>query len=64
MSNIYYEKVTSVHHWNDTLFSFTCTRDPGLRFITGQFAMISLEVSGRQLVHAYSTVSPHYVEQL
>ena len=50
MSNIYYEKVTSVHHWNDTLFSFTCTRDPGLRFINGQFVMIGLEVEGRPLM--------------
>ena len=42
MSNIYYEKVTSVHHWNDTLFSFKTTRNPGLRFKTGQFVMIGL----------------------
>lgn len=64
MSNIYYEKVTGVHHWNDTLFSFTCTRDPGLRFINGQFVMIGLEVDGKPLMRAYSIVSPNYEEQL
>lgn len=26
------QKVLSVHHWNDTLFSFRTTRDPGLHF--------------------------------
>ena len=26
------EKVLSVHHWTDTLFSFKTTRDPGFRF--------------------------------
>ncbi len=29
MSNLIKEKVTSVHHWNDTLFSFKTSRDPG-----------------------------------
>ena len=31
------EKVLSVHHWNDTLFSFKTTRQDGLRFENGQF---------------------------
>lgn len=64
MSNINYEKVTSVHHWNDTLFSFTCTRDPSTRFINGQFVMIGLEVDGRPLMRAYSIVSANYEEEL
>jgi ferredoxin--NADP+ reductase len=38
------EKVLSVHHWNDTLFSFTTTRDRSIRFENGQFVMIGLEV--------------------
>ncbi|MES2918384.1 MAG: ferredoxin--NADP reductase [Pseudomonadota bacterium] len=58
------EKVLSVHHWNDTLFSFTTTRDPGLRFKTGQFVMIGLEVNGKPLMRAYSIVSAHYEEHL
>jgi ferredoxin--NADP+ reductase len=64
MSNINYEKVTSVHHWNDTLFSFTCTRDTSTRFINGQFVMIGLEVDGRPLMRAYSIVSANYEEEL
>lgn len=40
MSNFNSERVLSVHHWNDTLFSFKCTRDPGLRFENGQFVML------------------------
>ncbi len=58
------EKVLSVHHWNDTLFSFTTTRDPALRFKTGQFVMIGLMVDGKPLMRAYSVVSAHYEDHL
>lgn len=58
------ETVTSVRHWNDTLFSFTTTRSPHLRFKTGQFLMIGLMVDGKPLVRAYSIASPSYAEQL
>lgn len=58
------QKVLSVHHWNDTLFSFRTTRDPGLRFINGQFVMIGLEVNGRPLMRAYSIASANYEEYL
>ena len=64
MSNLNVERVLSVHHWNDTLFSFKTTRDPGLRFENGQFVMIGLEVEGRPLMRAYSIASPNYEEQL
>lgn len=64
MSSIAPETVLSVHHWNDTLFSFTTTRDPGLRFKTGQFVMIGLEVEGKPLMRAYSVVSAHYEDHL
>ncbi|MCE1271696.1 MAG: ferredoxin--NADP reductase, partial [Acinetobacter sp.] len=37
------ERITHVHHWNDTLFSFKTTRDTSLRFKNGQFVMIGLE---------------------
>ncbi|HYF06758.1 MAG TPA: ferredoxin--NADP reductase [Acetobacteraceae bacterium] len=54
------ERVTWVHHWTETLFSFRCTRDPGFRFQAGQFAMIGLMVAGKPLLRAYSMVSaPH-----
>jgi len=58
------EKVLSVQHWNDSLFSFTTTRDDALRFENGQFVMIGLEVEGKPLMRAYSIVSPNYAEHL
>lgn len=64
MSAFNQEKVLSVHHWNDTLFSFTTTRDQSLRFKTGQFVMIGLEVDGKPLMRAYSVVSAHYADHL
>ena len=64
MSNITVERVLEVHHWNDTLFSFKCTREDGLRFINGQFVMIGLEVDGRPLLRAYSIVSANYDDHL
>jgi len=58
------ETITSVTHWNDTLFSFTTTRDPSFRFRNGHFVMIGLEVEGKPLMRAYSVVSPNYEEHL
>lgn len=64
MSKYLKETVLSVHHWNDTLFSFKTTRRPGLRFRNGHFLMIGLEVEGKPLMRAYSVVSPNYEEHL
>lgn len=64
MSSLARERVLRVHHWTNTLFSFTTTRDPSFRFTNGQFAMIGLEVNGRPLLRAYSMVSANYEEQL
>ena len=64
MSKLNVEQVLSVHHWNDSLFSFKTTRDPGLRFENGQFVMIGLEVEGRPLMRAYSIASPNYEDHL
>src|SRR5690554_5813893 len=64
MSKFALEEVLSVHHWNDTLFSFRTTRDRGLRFKNGQFVMIGLEVDGKPLMRAYSIASPNYEEYL
>ncbi|MEN3374491.1 ferredoxin--NADP reductase [Dechloromonas sp. ZS-1] len=64
MSNLSTEQVLSVHHWNDSLFSFRTTRDAGLRFINGQFVMIGLEVEGRPLTRAYSIASANHEEHL
>lgn len=64
MSKLATERVLSVHHWNDTLFSFRTTRDPALKFENGQFVMIGLQVDGRPLLRAYSIASPNYDENL
>lgn len=64
MSNILTEKVRSVHHWNDNLFSFTTSRDSGFRFKNGHFTMIGLHHEGRPLMRAYSIASANYEEEL
>lgn len=64
MSNFNTERVLSVHHWNDTLFSFKTTRDPSMRFHNGHFVMIGLEVNGKPLMRAYSIASPNYEDHL
>src|SRR6201985_2678190 len=64
MSAFQKETVLSVKHWSDSLFSCTATRDPGLRFQNGQFAMIGLEVEGRPLLRAYSMASANHEEEL
>ncbi|WP_449256085.1 ferredoxin--NADP reductase [Bosea sp. (in: a-proteobacteria)] len=64
MSNFYEEQVLSVHHWTDTLFSFTTTRDTSFRFKNGQFTMIGLKVGERPLLRAYSVASTNYDETL
>ena len=64
MTKLATERVLSVHHWNESLFSFRTTRDRGLRFENGQFVMIGLEDEGRPLTRAYSIASPNYEEHL
>lgn len=58
------ESVISVHHWNNTLFSFRTTRDQSLRFENGHFVMIGLPADGKPLLRAYSIVSPNHEEYL
>ena len=58
------ERVLAVHHWTDTQFSFTTTRDRGLRFENGQFVMVGLALEGRPLLRAYSIASPNYEDHL
>jgi len=64
MSAFLEERVLSVHHWTDRLFSFTTTRDQALRFSNGHFTMIGLRVNDKPLLRAYSIVSPNYEEHL
>jgi len=59
------ETVTWVQHWTESLFSFRTTRDPSLRFSSGQFVMVGLtKEDGKPLVRAYSIASPAWHEEL
>ena len=64
MATIGVERVLTVHHWNETVFSFTTTRDPALRFENGHFVMLGLQVNGKPLMRAYSIASANYEESL
>jgi ferredoxin--NADP+ reductase len=64
MSNFNEERVLSVHHWTDSLFSFKTTRDPTFRFRNGEFTMIGIKVGEKPLLRAYSLVSANYEENL
>ena len=64
MAKVSRQSVTSVHHWNESLFSFTTTRDRSLRFENGHFVMVGMEVEGKPLMRAYSIASANYEEEL
>ena len=64
MSNLNEERVLSVKHWTETLFSFTATRASSFRFLNGQFTMVGIEVEGRPLLRAYSMASANYEDEL
>src|SRR5262249_19094558 len=63
-TNLNQERVLNVHPWSDSLFSFTTTRNAGLRSRSGHFVMLGLEVEGRPLLRAYSVASAFYDEHL
>ncbi|MEN1729026.1 MAG: ferredoxin--NADP reductase [Pseudomonadota bacterium] len=64
MRNLRFETVLDVHHWNEGLFSIKTTRDPGLRFDSGQFIMLGVEVDKKPLMRAYSIASASWEEEL
>ena len=64
MSAFNEERVLSVHHWTDRLFSFTTTRDASLRFANGHFTMIGLRVDGKPMLRAYSIASANHEDHL
>ena len=64
MSKFLEERVLSVHHWTESLFSFKTTRDPSFRFRSGEFTMIGIPVDGKPLLRAYSVASAHYADEL
>jgi ferredoxin/flavodoxin---NADP+ reductase len=64
MSAFNEERVLSVHHWTDRLFTFKTTREQSLRFSNGHFTMIGLRVNDKPLLRAYSIVSANYEDHL
>ena len=64
MSAFIEERVLSVRHWTDRLFSFTTTRDAAVRFSNGHFTMIGLRINDKPLLRAYSIASPNYEDHL
>ncbi len=64
MSNFYREQVASVHHWTNRLFSFKTSRNQAMRFSSGHFVMMGLEIEGRPLLRAYSIASATYENTL
>ena len=64
MAAIGSERVLAVRHWTDTQFTFTTTRDRGLRFENGQFVMVGLQLQDRPLLRAYSIASANHEEHL
>ncbi len=62
---LFCQRVTWVHHWTDTLFSFRIERPQSFRFTSGEFVMIGLATAdGRPLLRAYSIASPAWEEHL
>ena len=63
-TNLTSETVTSVHHWDDYMFSFRLTRPPSFRFNAGEFVMLGLMNGDKPLLRAYSMASPTWDEEV
>ena len=64
MTAISTERVLKIQHWTDSQFSFTTTRNRGLRFENGQFVMVGLQIDSRPLLRAYSIASANHEQHL
>ena len=58
------ERVLSVKHWSDSVFSFATTRGDGLRFENGHFVMVGMLIDDKPLMRAYSIASANHEEFL
>lgn len=58
------EKVTSVKHWNDKVFSFRTTRSFPNKFNNGEFAMIGMIHENKKILRAYSFASANHEDYL
>ena len=59
------QQLLSVQAWSPSLFSLRCTRDPGFRFVAGQFARLGVrKADGSTVWRAYSMASAAHDEFL
>ncbi|MFH1795551.1 MAG: ferredoxin--NADP reductase [Pseudomonadota bacterium] len=63
-ANVHAERVVSVTHYTDRLFSFRITRPQTLRFRSGEFVMIGLPNAEKPVYRAYSIASPAWDDEL
>src|SRR5690606_31907109 len=61
---VFAERVVSVRHYTDRLFSFRITRPQSFRFRSGEFVMIGLPNAEQPVFRAYSVASPSWDEEL
>ena len=58
------QKITSLHRWSKSTFTFKTTRPEGFDFKNGEFVMLGLRPDGKLIPRAYSIVSTNRDEQL
>src|SRR5690606_22322748 len=63
-AGVFAEKVISVRHYTDFLFSFRITRPQSFRFRSGEFVMIGLPNAAKPVFRAYSIASPSWDDEL
>jgi ferredoxin--NADP+ reductase len=63
-AGVFAEKVISVRHYTDFLFSFRITRPQSFRFRSGEFVMIGLPNAAKPVFRAYSIASPAWDDEL
>lgn len=63
-AGVYAEKVLSVRHYTDRLFSFRISRPQSFRFRAGEFVMIGLPNAEKPVFRAYSVASPTWDEEV
>ena len=63
-AGVHAEKVVTVRHYTDRLFSFRVTRPQSFRFRSGEFVMIGLPNAATPVFRAYSIASPSWDEEL
>lgn len=63
-AGVHAERVVSVKHYTDRLFSFRITRPQSFRFRSGEFVMIGLPNAERPVFRAYSMASPSWDDEL